>query len=236
MESIVSQKGLGVEFSLQVIVQDAGSTDGTLAILEKYTKKYSCIELYVEKDAGQSDAINRGMKKAQGRICGWLNTDDVLASDALSTVSGEFSSGVSWLIGKCVVIDEQDKPVSSFATSYKEFFVRHFSCTTLALMNYVSQPSTFFLRDMYLTCMLDVSLKYTMDYDLWFRFAKKSSPRIVWKTLAYFRKYNGSTSFSNYEKRFAEEYAVSCRYDRRLFVRLLHKVHMFLLRCVYKMS
>lgn len=55
------------------IIIDACSTDNTIEIL----KKYPHLIWVSEPDEGQSDAINKGFKKATGDIIGWLNADDL---------------------------------------------------------------------------------------------------------------------------------------------------------------
>ena len=68
IESVKNQEGATFEH----IIQDAGSTDGTLDILNSYPH----LKLHVEKDSGMSEGINRGFRKARGKWVMWLNTDD----------------------------------------------------------------------------------------------------------------------------------------------------------------
>jgi glycosyltransferase involved in cell wall biosynthesis len=65
------------------IIIDGGSTDNTLEIL----KKYPHLIWISESDDGQSDAINKGFRKATGDIIGWLNTDDYYLPNTFSIVS-----------------------------------------------------------------------------------------------------------------------------------------------------
>jgi glycosyltransferase involved in cell wall biosynthesis len=59
---------------IEYIVIDGGSTDGTLAVIKQYE---SFITHWIsEKDAGISDAFNKGLKLATGEIIGILNADD----------------------------------------------------------------------------------------------------------------------------------------------------------------
>lgn len=83
IESVKSQTGVTWEH----IVQDAGSTDETLAVL----KEYPHLQVTCEKDQGMSDGINRGFLKARGEWVMWLNTDDYLLPGALAKVA-EFAA------------------------------------------------------------------------------------------------------------------------------------------------
>src|SRR5258708_40267565 len=58
--------------SLEHIVQDAGSDDGTLDWLPQDRR----VQLFAEKDQGMYDAINRGLRRANGDILGYLNCDE----------------------------------------------------------------------------------------------------------------------------------------------------------------
>ncbi|MCS7307448.1 MAG: glycosyltransferase, partial [Aquificaceae bacterium] len=62
--------------NLEYIIIDGGSTDGSVEIIKKY-EKY--IDYWVsEPDRGQSDALNKGFRKATGNLFFYLNSDDVL--------------------------------------------------------------------------------------------------------------------------------------------------------------
>ena len=68
--------------SIEYIVMDGGSTDQTLDILRKYTGR---LTWYSEKDKGQSDAINKGLRLAKGEILAYLNSDDTYLPGAIHT-------------------------------------------------------------------------------------------------------------------------------------------------------
>ena len=61
---------------LEYILVDGGSTDGTLAIIEKAAKTDSRMRWLSEPDQGISDAFNKGLTLARGEIIGILNSDD----------------------------------------------------------------------------------------------------------------------------------------------------------------
>ncbi len=70
------------------IIIDGGSTDGTVEIL----KKYPHLKWISEPDEGQSDALNKGFKKAEGDIIGWLNSDDVYLPGTFNKVADILSN------------------------------------------------------------------------------------------------------------------------------------------------
>jgi len=79
VESVQAQDGVTVEH----IVIDGGSTDGTLEVLARYPH----LRVLSGADHGVYDAINRGLSIACGPILGHLNSDDVLLPGALAAVA-----------------------------------------------------------------------------------------------------------------------------------------------------
>src|SRR5262249_25120644 len=97
--------------NLEYLIIDGGSTDNTLEIIKKYS---SWISYWVsEADAGQSDAINRGLKRASGEFATWINSDDMLYKDALVEHASRigFDSSVVY-VGICAYTDENGKILS----------------------------------------------------------------------------------------------------------------------------
>lgn len=75
INSVLSQTYKNIEF----IIIDGGSTDGTVAIIEKYNSK---ISYWVsEKDKGIYDAMNKGISAATGDWVNFMNCGDWLFSD-----------------------------------------------------------------------------------------------------------------------------------------------------------
>jgi len=79
--------------NLEYIIIDGGSSDNTVEILKKYEP---WISLWVsEKDSGQANAINKGIKKCSGDIFNWINSDDYLAPIALYNVATTYKKGAT---------------------------------------------------------------------------------------------------------------------------------------------
>lgn len=97
IESVLSQKGVDIEY----IVVDGGSKDGTVEVVEEFSRKERKerkesfeFKWISESDRGMYDAINKGIKMATGDVVGILNADDVLASDeTLKRIAEAFESG-----------------------------------------------------------------------------------------------------------------------------------------------
>jgi glycosyltransferase involved in cell wall biosynthesis len=101
----VADQGVEVEH----IIQDAGSDDGTLDWLTGDPR----VKVFVEKDAGMYDAINRGLRRATGDIFAWLNCDEQYLPGALAAVVEFFqhNPSVDLLFGDVVYVNGQGEYV-----------------------------------------------------------------------------------------------------------------------------
>lgn len=123
---------------IEYIVEDPGSTDGSREIIERYRDRIT--KIIFEPDNGSADGLNKGFAQATGEIYGFLNSDDVLFSHAVSRVVSFFRdhSDVDIVSGHSVVIDENDREIRK---SYSDkFSLLRCAYGTGVLM----QPSTFF--------------------------------------------------------------------------------------------
>ena len=104
--SVADQEGVDVEH----IVQDAG----TGAELEAWAAQQPRLKLYVEKDSGMYDAVNRGLARATGEICAYLNCDEQYLPGTLAIVGRFFAAhrAVDVLFGDAVLTDERGSPIS----------------------------------------------------------------------------------------------------------------------------
>ena len=93
--------------NLEYIVLDGGSTDETHSVLEKYQDFLSYSRS--RPDQGQASAIREGLELGAGEIQAWLNSDDMLAPNALSTVGKFFveNKEAQVLCGGCAFVDER---------------------------------------------------------------------------------------------------------------------------------
>jgi GT2 family glycosyltransferase len=189
--------------TVEHVVVDGGSTDGTLEIL----RSAPGVRFISEPDRGLSDAVNKGIRLAEGEIVGWLNADDVYLPGALEAVGRALASApeARWATGPCLIMDDDGNEIRKAVTAYKTFFLRHYSYSLHLVQNFVSCPSTFVRRSAFdRVGLLDERFGYSMDYDLWLRLGRLSSPVVLDKTLAGFRMAPGSLSMSGFERQFVE--------------------------------
>ena len=186
-EALWSVKDQGYP-ALEHLVIDGASTDGTLDILRHYSSQpgWEHLQWISEPDGGQSDALNKGFRRARGEIIGWLNSDDRYRPGCFQIAIAELSrhSETDLIYGDCTWIDETGRVTQI----RREIEFSHFILLYHSVL-YVPTPSTFFRRRVFDEGnLLDSGLKNAMDYEFFLRLAQRGYRfRHVSKLLADFR-------------------------------------------------
>ncbi len=152
--------------NIQYIVVDGGSTDGTIELLQSYGNRLRWIS---EKDRGQSDAVNKGFRLAEGEIFTFLNADDTyypgVVSRAVETFAEHPEAAVVY--GDAWYTNED----GSLARRYP---VDPYDFERLGHLCIICQPASFIRTKVWAEMGgLNDNLHLTLDYDLWLRIAKK---------------------------------------------------------------
>jgi glycosyltransferase involved in cell wall biosynthesis len=196
---------------VELIVVDGGGSDETLEIIRRYDSRLAW--WVSEKDEGQSDAINKGLRHATGDLVSWLNSDDFLFHGALAAVSDAYRADPtgSFYFGDGSRVDAGGREISGFFPGG----LVAFNLDALVFgLNCILQPSTFMNRAVLLSCpvqkehaagaesgeplpveWVDTALHYGMDTDLWIRLARRAPPVAVPARLSASREY-GATKTS----------------------------------------
>lgn len=194
--------------ALEHLVVDGGSTDGTLAILEREAAAGN-LKFISEPDDGLSDAFNKGVAVATGEWIGWLNADDLYEPGALRAIGAAIASDGEqreWATGRCKIIGGDGAESRKAVTRYKNWLLGHYSLGLYLTNNFISSPATFFRANAAaeLGHALDTRFKYSADYDLWLRLARRGDPLIVDADVAAFRMADDSLSITGFEEQFVE--------------------------------
>ena len=99
VESVLNQKG---EPSLELLLVDDGSTDGSGSLCDEWAEKDGRVRVIHQQNAGVSAARNRGMEEAQGEYILFLDSDDYWLPELLAcaeTLVGEKPD--VFLMGTC---------------------------------------------------------------------------------------------------------------------------------------
>ena len=97
--------------NLQYGVVDGRSTDGSADIIDRYRGDLDFA--IIEPDRGQVDALNKGMRRADGDIVCFLNSDDTFLPGALQTIGAYFRDHprCDWAMGHCIFIDADGQQI-----------------------------------------------------------------------------------------------------------------------------
>jgi glycosyltransferase involved in cell wall biosynthesis len=215
--------------NFEVIVQDGGSTDGTLEIIKEYALNHRKKLIWEsKKDGGQLDAINKGMKKTSGELISFINADDMYQPNAFKYLSQAYQKnpGSQWFAGRGIVINENDLEIAGPITAYKNFLLSMSSYPVLLITNYLMQPSVFIKREAYQKYGPFTGTRdFVMEYDMWLKLGKKNMPIIIEKNIAKFRIEATTKTKTMFDKLLSEDEKILKKYTGNQFIIFLHNAH-----------
>jgi glycosyltransferase involved in cell wall biosynthesis len=207
---------------LEYIVVDAGSTDGSLDIIEKYRRQIA--RIINEPDKGPADGLNKGFHYATGEILGYLNADDIYLPGTIKKVADYFLHTPirDVVCGGGIIIDEYGKILRKVFSD--PFNRRRYLYGAVTIL----QQSTFFRRNAFEESGgFNILNSTCWDGELILSFSRqKKKITSVYELWSAFRIYGNSISgsgqtYSQYlkdiERFFIEEYGRPMnRYDHIL--------------------
>ena len=152
--------------SIEHIVIDGGSTDGTIQILKEHEGSHDFI-WQSAPDRGMYDALNKGLALAKGDILGYLNSDDVYPPWAVEVAVAalEASPELDVVFGDGLTIDTD-------TGRQRLAFVPPFDARSLASTGSLFQPAVFLRRRVYdRHGGFDPDLQFVGDLEYWLRIA-----------------------------------------------------------------
>lgn len=195
--------------NLEYIVVDGGSTDQSVAVIERYAPWLS---FWVsEQDRGQSHALSKGFARATGELMNWLNSDDLLRPGALATIGAAARANPGAIIAGDVIRfgpGVRGDPRKRQRGLTRENLVKYWTRAAL-----YQQPGFYFPRSAYLSSGgLDESLWNSMDYDLFCRLLAHAPVAYVEQPLVSFRYHEASKTVTSGDFFLRERLRASQRY------------------------
>lgn len=194
IQSVIDQNCQCVEH----IIIDGNSTDNTLNIIQHYSQHYHHIRWISEKDQGQSDAMNKGIKIANGDIIGFLNADDYYEPAVLNQVLEIFETlpEPSFLAGNCNIWNDANEIIDVNKPAKMRLLdlvlglhVNPFPCN----------PAAYFYHRSLHDQIGDYSIDdhYAMDLDFILRAVQVAHVKYVDRTWGNHRRIEGTKTFTD---------------------------------------
>lgn len=178
---------------IQYIVVDGLSTDSSSLIIKKYQAHIS--NIVIEKDSGQSDAINKGFKLANGDYIGWINSDDLLDKYAIERSIDILrkNNEIDFIYGNVKLIDKNSNQIGTL----KGASVR-FPDLLLDVSVPIPQQGSLWKKSIYETLGgLDPSYHYALDRDYFLKICSNFNSLYINEELGCFRMHEYSKSVAN---------------------------------------
>lgn len=207
----------------EIVICDDGSTDGSIAIIEDYQKKYPAIRFYKnEINLGLVGNWNKCLELAKGEWIKFVFQDDYISHDCLEqfvALIGQ-SSGLMVCERNFILPEHADSVMRDYytkgvrtlsnTTSHREsFFPPQLICEIAVqnmCMNFIGEPSLSFFKKSLLSeyGLFNAELKQICDLEYLLRLASHIGLTYLPKKLCAFRIHNQSTTSSNIETKFYE--------------------------------
>lgn len=221
VESVIRQE---TSVDIELVVQDGSSTDGTVETLQRVFHDPR-LKVVTEADDGQSDALNKALRRSQGDIIGWLNADEFYLPGSLDAIrkAAIENPDCDVFIGDCIFVDEAGRFIRLRpAHKFSFFTLRAYGC-------FVSSCATFIRRDALSVDPWDTTLRRSMDWDLWLTLGKRRKFHYLAQPLAAFRVHGEQVTnvpeSVDYEEfaRLAQKHGFVVNRSNKFFGGVLHK-------------
>ena len=203
IQSVLSQEHAALEY----IIVDGGSNDGAVDIIRSHADRLAW--WVSEKDAGQTDALNKGFAHATGDILAWINSDDTYEPGAVAAVVDFMTKHpeIGVVYADTNFIDEKGRVIGRFPAAQTDYQRLRRGYV------HIPQQAAFFRADLWRQVgPLDPDFYFAMDYDLWVRLAKLAPfAYLPGQTWANFRLHASAKTISADERCWPEMIKVHYR-------------------------
>lgn len=163
IERTIASVAAGGSPSVEYIVVDGGSTDGTMDIVRREAAAGRVARFVSEKDAGIADAFNKGIRLSSGDVIGIINADDRYLPGALQAVVDAYRGTALDFVAYGNMIWERDGVQRRIRPRPFPRAWKYVDCP-------FDHPTVFVPRAVYERVGgYDVSFRFAMDYDFYVR-------------------------------------------------------------------
>jgi hypothetical protein len=162
IQSVIDQDYAPIEY----LIVDGGSSDGSIKIIQKYAGHLAW--WVSEKDSGQAEAINKGLKRAKGEIVAWLNSDDLYLPGAIrgAVTALQANPDLGLVYGDAITVDQEGQPIN-------KLLFKDWGLNELMGFRIICQPAVFMRRAVLEKAgYLDPSYHFMLDHLLWIKIAR----------------------------------------------------------------
>lgn len=185
--------------SIELIVLDDGSTDGSLNVLRNHRGHFRRV---THSNCGQAATLNKGFQMARGEIMAYLSADDSLLQSSVATAVSALVAHRDAALVYCDfnLVDSDSRCIRRIRTP--EF--NYFDMVVKGVC--APGPGAFFRRSMYLAAgPWDTTLRQIPDYEFWLRLGLEGKFLRLPHVLAEFRVHEDSQSFRVGDENCADE-------------------------------
>lgn len=220
IDSVLSQS----DDSVEVVVSDDGSTDGSAAIVQAYASDARILVVHGPRQSNWVTNTNRAVERSRGQVVTFLHQDDLWLKgrfESLRAAVGRAPDCTLWL-APTRFMDSRGRLLGSWqlplgrGTQNRpgDEVIEH-----LLVQNFVGMPTPVFPRSAFdSTGQMDESLWYTADWDLWIKLAHAGRVGISPNATTAFRLHALSQTMQGARREYAMKAQVDTVRERHLLL------------------
>lgn len=199
LQQALSSIAAQIYHNIEVILVNDGGCDLDITALEKSLSPVSLFYIKNEVSQGRSVAANLALDNINGQYVGFLDDDDVLLTDHLTTLV-TFLEQSDYLIAYTNVEEYQkyfDIKTNSYHSKLLNTYSKDFQATELLFYNYIPFNALLFNARIFDEIRLDVDLELYEDWDILIRLSLEHSFYHIDKVTAHYNKWSDDLQINN---------------------------------------
>lgn len=191
LESIVSNDISQVE----ILLINDGSTDDSIKIIKKFSKKYSQITYYDRKNNGVSSSRNFGLRKSKGKWIWFIDCDDLIQKGSLKRIINFLTStNLDIFIFQYIEFENSKEIIFSNLDYNSKKIDQYNAMKTLIDSRYATFPwNKIFKKSLFSNIYFPIDRNFTEDMAIMYKIYEKASSIFITSNCFYFyRQRNNS--------------------------------------------